>query len=78
MQTPGSKYKINYDFVRPRTPGVRYFKPKGAPEKGGPVISIKPKKSKDPAPGSYNVEDCYLKTQWGKAFFTVPKCKDNN
>ena len=66
------------DFVRPRTPGVRYYKPKGAPEKGGPVISIKPRKTKDPAPGSYNVEDCYRKTQWGKAFFTVPKCKDNN
>jgi hypothetical protein len=47
-------------LTRPRTPAARYYgeKKDGAKE----VISIKPKKTKEPAPGSYNVEDCYRKT----------------
>jgi hypothetical protein len=28
---------------------------------------IKPKKTKDPAPGSYNVEEAIRKSQWGNA-----------
>jgi hypothetical protein len=27
--------------------------------------SIKPKKTKDPAPGSYNIEEAIRKSQWG-------------
>ena len=63
-------------MVRPRTPAARYFTAKSPSSKE--PISIKTKKSKDPAPGSYNVEECYRKTQWGKSIFTIGKCKDNN
>ncbi len=62
--------------MRPRTPAARYFNAKQP--SGKETMSIKPKKSKDPAPGSYNVEDCYRKTQWGNSIFTVGKCKDSN
>ncbi|CDW83400.1 UNKNOWN [Stylonychia lemnae] len=76
MQTPGSKYKINYDLTRPRTPAARYFADKSLT--GKEPISIKPKKTKDPAPGTYNVEDCYRKTQWGNSVYSIGKCKITN
>ena len=46
-------------MTRPRTPAARYFKPT-KDEK--PDFSIKFKKTKDPAPGTYNVEECFRKT----------------
>jgi len=58
LQTPGFKYKMNYDSVRPKTPAARYYLNKDKDK----TIDIKPKKSKDPAPGTYNIEDCYEKT----------------
>lgn len=63
-------------MTRPRTPAARYYgeKKDGAKE----VVSIKPKKTKDPAPGSYNVEDCYRKTQWGNSVYSIGKCKVTN
>jgi hypothetical protein len=47
-------------LTRPRTPAARYFAEKKDGSKE--TVSIKPKKTKEPAPGSYNVEDCYRKT----------------
>jgi hypothetical protein len=45
--------------VRPRTPAAKYFKPINDSKVD---LSIKPKKTKEPAPGSYNVEECFRKT----------------
>lgn len=61
--------------MRPRTPAARYYAPKTKTE-----FSIKPKKTKDPAPGSYNVEDAIKKTQWGTnvGVFMIPKSKNRN
>jgi hypothetical protein len=40
--------------------------------------SIKPKKVKGPAPGSYNVEECFPKTHWPKNNqFLFTKTKNN-
>lgn len=62
--------------MRPRTPAARYFheKEKG----GGPKIDIKFKKTKDPAPGSYNIEDVYKKTQWKSNIHSMSKAKIKN
>ena len=64
MQTPGAnKYKVNYDFNRPRTPFVKMGKPKDEENR---KISIRPKKDmKRPAVGSYNVDSAVrTSTQW--------------
>ena len=61
-------------MTRPRTPAARYFKP----TKDEKVdFSIKFKKTKDPAPGTYNVEECFRKTQWGNSVHTIGKGKLN-
>lgn len=73
MQTPGHKYKVNYDAIRAKTPVARYYKPKKEES-----FSIKPKKTKDPAPGSYNVEESFVKTQWPKNQYLFNKEKMNN
>jgi hypothetical protein len=39
---------------------------------------LKSKKSKDPAPGSYNVEDSIRKTQWTNKIFAISKSKTHN
>ena len=64
LQTPGWKYKINWDAVRPKTPSAKYYAPKGEDGKviKPTVISLKPKKTKDPAPGSYEVAESIKKT----------------
>ena len=49
-------------------------------DEGKPIkrsFSIKPKKTKDPAPGSYDVIEAIQKTQWGKSSFPIQKCKNN-
>lgn len=43
--------------MRPKTPAAKYYS-KTKKES----TDIKPKKTKDPAPGSYNVEECIRKT----------------
>ena len=40
--------------------------------------SIKPKKTKDPDPGSYNVDESIRKTQWPSRIFLFSKTKSNN
>lgn len=39
---------------------------------------MKPKKTKDPAPGSYNVEDVFKKVLWPKNMFLFSKRKTTN
>jgi hypothetical protein len=79
MQTPGWKYKINYDSIRPKTPSAKYYIAKDAEgkDKRPEPFSIKPKKSKVPAPGSYEVEECIKNTQWAKNTFAFLKEKQN-
>ncbi len=74
MQTPGWKYKLNYDAIRPKTPAAKYYVKKAEEGKTGKSASVslpggKQKKTKDPAPGSYEVEECIRKTQWPKNIF---------
>ena len=45
------------DPVNTKVPAAKYYK-RIKPES----TDIKPKKTKDPAPGSYEIEDCYRKT----------------
>jgi hypothetical protein len=83
LQTPGWKYKINYDSIRPKSAAAKYYKPiKEGGADGKPraheVISIKTKKTKDPAPGSYEVEDVYRKVFWPKNMFLFSKKKHGN
>ena len=67
-------YKLNLlqDSVRPKTPVARYYFKKFDDE-GKPIkynsFSLKPKKSKDPAPGSYDVVEAVVKTQWPKNMY---------
>jgi hypothetical protein len=78
LQTPGWKYKINWDSIRPKTPVALYYAKKGEDGKIiRPVISLKTKKTKDPAPGSYEMEDSFKKTQWPKKMFLFGKQKMN-
>ena len=53
---------------------ARYWKEKTNP---GPV-EIRPKKTKEPAPGSYNIEDSLRKTQWRSRIFKIPNTKNNS
>jgi hypothetical protein len=53
---------------------VRY---KGKPE-AAPKFELKPKKKNAPAPGSYNVEECYLKTQYRSTSHSFMKEKGKN
>lgn len=50
-------------------------------DEGKPIkltsFSLKPKKSKDPAPGSYEVVDAITKTQWPKNMYAFNKQKNN-
>lgn len=79
MQTPGWKYKINYESIRPKTPSAKYYVAKDAEgkDKRPEPFSIKAKKTKDPAPGSYEVIECIKKTQWPKNMFAFHKEKQN-
>jgi hypothetical protein len=73
-QTPGHQYKINYDAIRPKTPAARYIVKKD--ESGNPIrheTSIKFKKTKDPAPGSYNYPEAYAYSYLPKKEFMIPK-----
>jgi hypothetical protein len=42
------------------------------------AADLKPKKSKAPAPGSYNIEDCFKKTQWNNKVHSISKTKSSN
>jgi hypothetical protein len=74
MQTPGFKYSVNYDSIRSHTPGVKYY---GKPETA-PKFEMRPKKSSKPAPGSYNVDECYVKSQFASTSHTFMKEKPKN
>ena len=62
------------DAVRPKTPAARYFTPKADSK----AAAEKPKKSKAPAPGTYDVDNCYRKTQWRSNVFSLSKGKVMN
>jgi hypothetical protein len=51
-------------------------------DNGKPVrpasISIKPKKTKEPAPGSYNYPEAFAYSYIPKKEFMIPKTKTNN
>ena len=63
--------------MRPKTPAARYY---GERKKSAlsAKIDIRVKKTKDPAPGSYNVEDCFRKTQWRTNAHSISKGKIKN
>ena len=42
------------------------------------AIDFRVKKTKDPAPGTYNTEDAFRKTQWANRTFMVPKSKNKS
>lgn len=56
--------------MRAKTPVAKYF-----PSKKGADLDIKPKKTKDPAPGSYNIEDAFRRTQLPKSNYSISKGK---
>jgi len=85
MQTPGFKYALNYvspfplsfflkEAIRPKTPCVKY---KGKPEPA-PKFEMRPKKKQGPAPGSYNVEESFVKTQYRSTSHSFMKEKGKN
>jgi hypothetical protein len=56
--------------IESKVPSAKYYKPvklPGGRSKSIEPAGIKPKKTKDPAPGSYNVEESIRKSQWGSA-----------
>ena len=57
--------------MRPKTPAAKYYKRIKEVN-----TDIKPKKTKDPAPGTYDIEECYRKTQWGSNIYHISKNKN--
>ena len=70
MQTPGFIYEASVAIVKPKI-----FTTKIYPDKKGPQ-DAKPKKTDEPAPGSYNVDNSYLKTQWSQRLPQFSKLKN--
>jgi len=75
MQTPGAKYKIKDDITRPRSAAPRYYKLTDSEKK---PTSIKPKKTSDPAPGSYKMEESYKSTQMNNRNYSFVKGRIKN
>ncbi len=70
MQTPGFIYSHDVSYIKPKISTTKIY-----PDKK-PATSSKPKKSDDPAPGSYEVENSYQKTQWTQRVPQFSKLKN--
>lgn len=56
--------------IEAKVPSAKLHQPvklPGGRSKSVEPSGIKPKKTKDPAPGSYNIEESIRKSQWGAA-----------
>ncbi|TNV78156.1 hypothetical protein FGO68_gene17627 [Halteria grandinella] len=63
-ETPGSKYNINYQSIEGKVPIARLMQPVDPKRAKSAETGIRPKKTKQPAPGSYDIAEAFRRSQF--------------